>query len=75
MKDKAILAEKIMEALPQLQCKKCDYDDCKSYVNAIIKDKEELNKCEPGSIHTEAQIKNIINNNTNILYILSISIF
>ena len=66
MKDKAILAEKIMEALPQLQCKKCDYDDCKSYVNAIINDKEELNKCEPGSIHTETQIKNIINNNGQI---------
>ena len=62
MNNKEKIKEKILDALPQLQCKKCTYKDCESYANAIIFDNEKLNKCEPGSSHTEKQITNILNN-------------
>ena len=53
MNNKEKIKERILDALPQLQCKKCTYKDCESYANAIIFDNEKLNKCEPGSSHTE----------------------
>ena len=30
------LKDIILEALPQLQCKKCEYKDCEAYAEAII---------------------------------------
>ena len=54
------LIEKILTALPQLQCKKCEYEDCLSYAKAVVENNEELNKCEPGQFHTEKQLNNIL---------------
>ena len=48
MSDNTLLVEKILTALPQLQCKKCTYEDCLSYAQAVVSDDEDLNKCEPG---------------------------
>tara|TARA_B100000886_G_scaffold121219_1_gene81606 strand:+ start:1993 stop:2589 length:597 start_codon:yes stop_codon:yes gene_type:complete len=52
--------EKIMKALPQLQCKKCNYDDCESYAQAILHSNESINKCEPGANQTENVLKKLI---------------
>ena len=60
MSEKLNLVDKITEALPQLQCKKCEYDDCKSYATAIVEKNEHLNKCEPGLKQTENQLKEIL---------------
>ena len=67
MKNQKEIILKIIDALPQLQCKKCTYDDCKSYANAIVNNDEEINKCEPGSSHTEKQISNILNKNIKVI--------
>ena len=56
------LQNQIIEALPQLQCKKCEYPDCKSYAISLIKKNEKTNKCEPGGTETEAHIKSILSN-------------
>ena len=34
------LKDIILEALPQLQCKKCEYKDCEAYAEAIINNNE-----------------------------------
>ena len=54
------LQNQIIEALPQLQCKKCEYPDCKSYAISLIEKNEQTNKCEPGGTETEAHIKSIL---------------
>ena len=51
-----VLLNKIIEVLPQLQCKKCEYPDCRSYAKSIIDEKEKTNKCEPGGVDTEKNI-------------------
>ena len=56
------LQDQIIESLPQLQCKKCEYPDCKSYAVSLIEKNEKTNKCEPGGTETEAQIKSILSN-------------
>ena len=52
----------MIEALPQLQCKKCEYPDCKSYAVSLLEKNEQTNKCEPGGTETEAHIKSILSN-------------
>ena len=59
LKDKD-LKNRLLEALPQLQCKKCEYKDCEAYAEAIANKNESLNKCEPGSLQTEIQLRNIL---------------
>ncbi len=64
-KDKLI--NTIHKALPQLQCKKCTYDDCKSYAVAIAKNNESADKCEPGSTKTKNQLLKILKDNSSVV--------
>ncbi len=34
--------------LPQTQCQKCEYADCKSYADAILSNDADYNRCPPG---------------------------
>ena len=61
MNDKE-LVNQIIEVLPQLQCKKCEYPDCKSYAQSIIYKKEKTDKCEPGGPQTQNHIKALLLN-------------
>ena len=44
----ALLAQRLDEALPQTQCTRCGYPDCKSYARAIAVGEAEINQCPPG---------------------------
>ena len=56
-----VLLNQIIEALPQLQCKKCEYPDCRSYAKSIVEEKEKIDKCEPGGAVTESNIQSLLN--------------
>jgi len=61
-----VLLNKIIEVLPQLQCKKCEYPDCRSYAKSIVDEKEKTNKCEPGGIDTEKNIQSLLKDSSYI---------
>lgn len=42
------LAERIDAALPQTQCTRCGYPDCRRYADAIAAGEAEINQCPPG---------------------------
>ena len=42
------LADRILDALPQTQCTRCGYPDCKAYAQAIASDQVPINQCPPG---------------------------
>jgi electron transport complex protein RnfB len=42
------LAARIEDALPQTQCTRCGYPDCRGYAEAIAFDSAEINRCPPG---------------------------
>jgi electron transport complex protein RnfB len=42
------MIEAIEALLPQLQCGKCGYDDCKAYAKALADNKALPNRCSPG---------------------------
>ncbi|PXW98527.1 electron transport complex protein RnfB [Sphaerotilus hippei] len=40
--------EQIDQLLPQTQCTRCGYPDCRSYAQAIAQQRTEINRCPPG---------------------------
>jgi electron transport complex protein RnfB len=44
----AELADRIDAALPQTQCTRCGYPDCRSYAEAIAAGEAAINRCPPG---------------------------
>ena len=49
MTDKALdLAARIDALLPQTQCTRCGYPDCRSYASAIAQGEADINQCPPG---------------------------
>ncbi|HVA55871.1 MAG TPA: RnfABCDGE type electron transport complex subunit B [Gammaproteobacteria bacterium] len=46
------LAESIDALLPQTQCQRCGYVDCRAYAEAIAADDTDINRCPPGGQET-----------------------
>jgi electron transport complex protein RnfB len=44
----ASLAQRIDALLPQTQCTRCGYPDCRSYADAVASGEAPLNQCPPG---------------------------
>ncbi len=42
------LTERILAALPQTQCTRCGYPDCRGYAEAIVAGQAGINQCPPG---------------------------
>jgi electron transport complex protein RnfB len=42
------LAERLNDALPQTQCTRCGYPDCRAYARAIANGEAAINQCPPG---------------------------
>jgi Na+-translocating ferredoxin:NAD+ oxidoreductase subunit B len=40
--------EAVLALLPQTQCRRCGYDDCRRYAEAIAHDGAPVNRCPPG---------------------------
>lgn len=43
-----LLADQIDAALPQTQCRRCGYPDCRAYASAIAAGEAPINQCPPG---------------------------
>ncbi len=44
----ADLAERLNDALPQTQCTRCGYPDCRGYAQAMARGEAGINQCPPG---------------------------
>ncbi len=53
--DPALLA-RIEAALPQTQCTRCGFPDCRTYAEAIVADKADINQCPPGGAEGIARL-------------------
>jgi Na+-translocating ferredoxin:NAD+ oxidoreductase subunit B len=54
------LAERIDAALPQTQCTRCGYADCRSYADAIAIGEADINQCPPGGAEGIARLAGIV---------------
>ncbi len=50
------LAERIDAALPQTQCTRCGYPDCRAYAQAIAAGQAGINQCPPGGAEGVARL-------------------
>jgi electron transport complex protein RnfB len=53
---KAQLAERIDALLPQTQCRRCGYDGCRPYADAVVHGRAPINQCPPGGDETIAAL-------------------
>jgi electron transport complex protein RnfB len=42
------LADRVDAVLPQTQCTRCGYPDCRAYAEAVARDDAAINRCPPG---------------------------
>ncbi len=54
--DRNQLANRIHAALPQTQCTRCGYPDCKAYAEAIADGQVAINQCPPGGAEGVARL-------------------
>jgi Na+-translocating ferredoxin:NAD+ oxidoreductase subunit B len=50
------LADRLNDALPQTQCTRCGYPDCRAYAQAIANDGAPINQCPPGGAEGVARL-------------------
>jgi Na+-translocating ferredoxin:NAD+ oxidoreductase subunit B len=55
----AALADRIDAALPQTQCTRCGYPDCRHYAQAIAAGEAPINQCPPGGAEGIARLSAI----------------
>ena len=53
------LAERLNDALPQTQCTRCGYPDCRGYAQAIASGEAGINQCPPGGAEGVARLARI----------------
>ena len=53
------LADRINDALPQTQCTRCGFPDCKAYAQAMAQDNAPINQCPPGGAEGIAVLSQI----------------
>ena len=56
MSDTAALADALDAALPQTQCTRCGYPDCRAYAEAIAASEADINQCPPGGAEGVARL-------------------
>lgn len=50
------LAERIDALLPQTQCRRCGFDACRPYAEALARGETQLNRCPPGGAALIAEL-------------------
>lgn len=50
------LIDRILDALPQTQCTRCGYPDCRAYAQALTKGQAGINQCPPGGSEGVARL-------------------
>ncbi len=55
--------EAIDALLPQTQCQRCGYADCRDYANAIHAGEAEINRCPPGGEATRVALSDLLQRN------------
>ena len=55
-----MLTERIDALLPQTQCRRCGFDGCRPYAEALARGETTLNRCPPGGQEVIAQLATLL---------------
>src|ERR1700730_2248636 len=56
----AVTADAIDALLPQTQCRRCRYDSCRAYAEAVAAGEAPINRCPPGGDATVAALADLL---------------
>ena len=56
----AVTVDAIDALLPQTQCRRCRYDSCRAYAEAVAAGQAPINRCPPGGDATVAALANLL---------------
>ena len=54
------LSDRLEDALPQTQCTKCGYPDCRGYAEALASGESPPNRCPPGGVEGIVRLSQIL---------------
>jgi Na+-translocating ferredoxin:NAD+ oxidoreductase subunit B len=54
------LATRIDALLPQTQCRRCGFDGCRPYAEALARGETDLNRCPPGGDHVIGRLAELL---------------
>lgn len=54
------LAVRIDALLPQTQCRRCGFDGCRPYAEALARGETALNRCPPGGVHVISRLADLL---------------
>lgn len=57
--DQTVVAERLLDALPQTQCTRCGYPDCRGYAQAMAQGQADINQCPPGGAEGVVRLASI----------------
>ncbi len=55
-----MLADRIDALLPQTQCRRCGFDGCRPYAEALARGESAINRCPPGGSAVIAQLAELL---------------
>ncbi|MEJ7138759.1 RnfABCDGE type electron transport complex subunit B [Amphibiibacter pelophylacis] len=58
------LVDRIDALLPQTQCQRCGYPDCRAYAQALVDEAVPLNRCPPGGPEGVQRLADVLNRPT-----------
>lgn len=58
--NRVALAEQIDAVLPQTQCRRCGFEGCRPYAEALARGETALNRCPPGGRHVIARLSGLL---------------
>ena len=61
------LADRLEDALPQTQCTRCGYADCRAYAEAVAEVGADINRCPPGGAEGVARLANLTGRKASLL--------
>ena len=67
MQSTPALADRIDALLPQTQCTRCGYPDCRSYAEAIAKHETRIDRCPPGGDDTLSALADLLRTPRSVL--------
>jgi electron transport complex protein RnfB len=56
----AVTADAIDALLPQTQCRRCRYESCRAYAEAVVAGQAAINRCPPGGDATVAALADLL---------------
>lgn len=62
------IVQRVNDVLPQTQCRRCGYDGCRPYAEAIVESRESIALCPPGGLATRKKLGEMLGRDSGSVF-------